>query len=112
MNRLIDAISADVRSNRWYCIEEYHLDAYIRISTKYLSGIFVNTIELANIKVDDEHQQKGYFSDFLRKVEDLAVQYGRIVYVESIMNPHLKAYLSRHKYVSDSHDPNSLYKII
>ena len=112
MDKLITAISENVRSNRWYRIETYHMDAYIRITSRYLHGIFTNTIELANIKVDDEYQNQRHFSNFLYEIEQLAVENGRSIYIESIMNSYLKTYLHRHKYVQDSLDLNSLYKII
>ncbi len=110
MESLIAELREGITLNRWYSINEYHLNAYIRITKRYFNGIFYNTIEVANIKVDEEYQHKGYFSAFLNELENLANSFNRILYVESVINPILKKYLRKCKYKIDERETSCFYK--
>lgn len=98
--------------HRWFDIEEYHLYAYIRITKRFIDGVFHDTLEIANVKVVEEYRDCGYFSMFLGEIERLGFTYDRIIYIESIINPILKNYISKLDYIEDPRNENSFYKMI
>lgn len=111
MKSLINELDRGACLHRWFNIREYHLDAYIRITKRFINGVFYDTLEIANVKVDEDYRDMGYFSMFLDEIEHLAFEYDRVVYIESIINPVLKDYIRKCKYDEDSRDENSFYKI-
>lgn len=96
------------RLNMWFEMADFHLNVYIRITQRVLGGVILNTIDIANIEVDEEFQKCGNFSRFLSKIEELALKYDRTVYVECIQRDFLIEFLKKLGYVEESF--NCLYK--
>ena len=81
MKSLIAELNLGNGLHRWFDIEEYHLNAYIRITKRYINGIFYDTLEIANVKVDEDYRNNGYFSMFLSEMESIALNFGRTIYI-------------------------------
>lgn len=112
MESLIIELNNGTLLHRRFSIKEYHLHAYIRITKRFINGIFRDTLEIANVKVDEEYRDCGYFSMFLSEIEELGFTYDRIIYIESIINPILKTYICKLDYIEDPRNKNSYYKNI
>lgn len=110
MKSLITELNRGTFLHRWFNIKEYHLTAYIRITKRFINGVFHDSLEIANVKVDEDYRDRGYFSMFLTEIEELAHDYDRVVYIESIINPVLKKYIYKRNYIEDYRNENSFYK--
>ena len=65
-------------------IEEKHVYAYVRKSKRYIEGQFIDCIDIANITVNEDFQNRGYCTKFLTYVIS---NYWENIYVECIQNP-------------------------
>lgn len=65
------------------------LNAYLRVTKRYINGEQVNTLEIANVTVDEDMQGRGVFKKFLEIIEHLGKKYDRLVYIESVLNDFL-----------------------
>lgn len=89
-----------------------HLVSYIRVTKRYINGDFHSTLEIANVTVDEDTQHQGVFKNFLKLIEDLADEYGRTVYIESVLNDILIDKLPMYGYVQAKNSiPPSYYKM-
>jgi hypothetical protein len=62
------------------------------------------------VKVDERYRGRGYFARFLSHIEELGSKYDRIIYIESIINPILRNYVSKLDYIKDGINDNSFFK--
>ena len=84
------------RFNEWLSFTEHHVTAYVRKTVRFIYGIGLqNTLDLANVEVEEAWQGIGNFKRFLAYFEAVAYRRGLTVYVESVLNPILSAYLDR-----------------
>jgi predicted acetyltransferase len=60
------------------------MQIYVRKSKRYINGILIECIDIANVSVDDEMRGQGIFTRFL---ERLINEYDFNIYIESIINP-------------------------
>ncbi len=72
------------------------LRAYIRVTRHYINGVVVPTVDLGNVEADEPGA--GAFSAWFPELEALAQSMNRIVFVESILNRRLEAWLDRRGY--------------
>lgn len=88
-------------------VNDDYTEAYIRVTRRYLEGEWVKTLELGNVNVDEAHQRKGHFKALLMLLEELASEYGRIVFIESVLNDMLVKKLPSYgyKWISGSYPP-------
>jgi GNAT superfamily N-acetyltransferase len=103
-------IESDFR-NLW--IRQRYLTAYVRKSKRYINQHLVECFDIGDVGVDERHRRKGVFRRFLKEVEDAAAARGRVVFVESVMNPVLEEYLVKMGYTYDPryyHPAPSLWK--
>lgn len=91
-------------------ISDDKMTAYVRITSHYIQGEMLKTIDVANVSVDEEHQGKGIFKDFLKGVEGMAKNYGRTVYVESVLSDILEVKLAKYGYISNGEISPSFHK--
>jgi hypothetical protein len=110
---LIQFIKSKSR-NLW--INEPNIRVYVRKATHSIDGEFLPCLDIGNVEVDFDKQRRGIFSRFLDKFEREAKKLGRVCYMESIMNDHLKKYLiSKRGYritkTSEPSCPNAYKKI-
>ncbi len=77
------------------------MTAYVRVGSVSLSGH--RRIDVARVEVDPEYRGKGMFTLFLMRVEAFALAHDLVVWVESIMNEDLDAFLDRRGYVKTGH---------
>jgi len=110
MESLIIELNRGSFIHRWFTIKEYHVQAYIRITKRFINGVFQDTLELANVKVDERYRECGNFSRFLTHIEELGSKYDRIIYIESIINPLLRNYICKLDYIEDGFNDNSFFK--
>lgn len=86
------------------------MTVYVRITSHYIRGELPKTIDIANVSVDEEHQGKGVFKDFLKGVEGMAKKYDRAVYVESVLSDILEVKLTTYGYTSNGEISPSFHK--
>lgn len=56
-------------------------------------------LQIANVTVDEEHQQQGHFTRFLHEAESYAKEHEyAAVYVENVINPVLEKFLTKQGY--------------
>lgn len=105
-------LSSSMRSV-WIHDDNKILQVFVRRSRRLIGYSIMNPVfDVSNIEVMTAYRQQGLFKSWLRMAEDLAKQHGFVgVYVESIINPHLVAFLLREGYgiVGDLIPPN-MYK--
>ncbi|HHH9441331.1 TPA: hypothetical protein ACP32N_003270 [Pseudomonas aeruginosa] len=70
------------------------LMVYVRISGRLIDGSMQWALDLADLEIRKEDARgQGHFSRFLDCAEQAADGHGLAVYVQSIVNPHLKEIL-------------------
>jgi GNAT superfamily N-acetyltransferase len=86
------------QSNKW--LEYDHFRVYIRKAQRTLPPfrMFFDVIDVANISVQESHQGKGIFTEWLTAAEDIAKETDRIVFVENVLNKKLAGWLERRGY--------------
>ena len=83
--------------------------AYVRRTQRMLSHRRVETFDIASISSHSE--DNGSASEFISAVENLAIQNGWTVFVESVFNQKLKDMLKRRGYSpSESYDPGHMFR--
>lgn len=95
----VEAGSYSARS--WIC--SGRLRAYVRVTRHKVNGALADTIDVASIEVDEAHRGKGTFTRWLAKVEALAREHHRTVYVESVLQERLVPFLIARGYHTVSH---------
>ena len=101
--------------NQW--IRERCMDAYVRRSKRYIDKQTMECLDFASVEVDERHRGKGRLTKFLLRFEEEAKRLGRVVYIESILEPRLVPFLAKrgYKFVSntDMTSPSpTMYKIV
>lgn len=87
------------RFNEWLWFPDYHVLAYVRKTSRFIYGVGMrNTLDLANIEVEEQERGLGNFRKFMLEFESVASKHGLTVYVESVLNPILSACLLRRGY--------------
>ena len=81
--------------NAWIRTHE-HQEIYFRNGLIYLEGEKIHAITIANIKTDEDYQNKGIFKKVLEYVES----FGKTVYIENVLNPILESFLERRGYTA------------
>lgn len=79
--------------NEWIYLDEYKLSLYYRINKRMINKEIVDSLDLANIRIDSKHRNKRYFSKLINALEQEMSQFHIVVFVESIINPILSNYL-------------------
>jgi len=110
MEQIRALLLAGHKSRNWLRIEKYHLNAYIRVTDRYLGGFIVPTLDIATVDVDKEHQHQSNFTAFLTECEALAKEFMRTIYIETIVNGTLFEFLKRRGYEVKTSDFRSLCK--
>ena len=108
MHQIEECLRTGQRHRKWVRIDRYHLDLYFRVTTRYLDGKMVESIDIATVEVDKECQGKGYFTQFINEIELLAIKYNRYVYVETILRGFLFDSLVKRGYTLMTTDVRSL----
>lgn len=87
------------KRNEWLYGDVMHI--YVRMSHRFISdgdnSKFEECLDLANIQVDDEHQGKGVFTSFLKRVIEMYPD--KNLYVESIQNPAMEHICKKFNFV-------------
>lgn len=110
MNQIEEFVREGKRQRKWIHIPRYHLNVYFRVTSRYLDGKLVDTLDIATIEVDFRHQCQGNFTRFIAEVETIAAKYNRYVYVESILRGFLFDSLLKRGYKKMTPDERSLAK--
>jgi GNAT superfamily N-acetyltransferase len=74
------------------------LKVYVRLTTRFMGSTAGRTLDIGDVEVNDSHKGQGVFRQFLDHAEKVSNQHGRSVFVQSIVNPLLKAALQRRGY--------------
>ena len=90
-------------------LSDERIALYMRLTSRSVSGEYVETIDIATVDVNLDQQGKGVFSKVLGYIEKLADKHGRTVFVESIVNRDLTRSLQKRGYVlsGDELAPNA-----
>lgn len=117
---MLAALRDDWAWHGWLNYPGRHLRVYMRVVNQRWIDSQIgkrDTMEIANVCVQDRYQCKGWFSGFLRYNEDLARRHSRVLYIEQVLSPTLVNYLARNGYTKVAQDSNkafgvSMYKIL
>jgi hypothetical protein len=84
---------------------------YTRVASRYVNGAMVRTLDIGT--VETSIPQKGHFTRLLNHMERLAHKHGIPVYVESILNEHLQAFLERrgYEFTGEPLSPNAMLHV-
>ena len=82
---------------------------FTRVATRYIGGEMVRTLDIGT--VETQNPGNGDFTRLLNHMERLAHQNGAAVYVESILNEDLQAFLKRrgYEFSGEPLSPNATY---
>ncbi len=89
-----------------------HMRVYVRVATRahpFVLGLRVRTMDVGSIEVEPRHRGKGRCQAFLREWEQLAVERGCDVFVESVMSEALEHICRKRGYVQVSEEDNSYW---
>ena len=99
--------------NAW--IDELNMKVYVRRSMRMIGDEVYKCLDIGSVEVDEDKTGKGIFTKFLARFEQEAKKIGRVIFIESILNPRLYQYLLKNGYKtaprSSDISPN-VYKII
>lgn len=84
--------------------------AYVRVTSRLIQGQMMQTIDIGNVSVEEEHQKQGVFKHFLEGVETLAHRFDRTVYIESVLSRLLLEKLPEYGYTSNHQECPSFHK--
>ena len=93
---LVELYKKHIPANAW--LDDNQLKVYVRITERYLDGERLPSIDIANVEVVRELRGNGIFAGVLADIEQIAQDTGRIVYVESILEPRLERFLQQRGY--------------
>lgn len=102
IQKIINQIKSDIISvnfskkfnTRDYC-RTNNIFLYYRVTKHYIEGNYVDTIDIASIEIVPECMRgKGFFTKLLQEIEKLAIEYDRIIYIESVVSDRLFYHLS------------------
>lgn len=81
--------------NEWLSIPP--LEVYLRCpANRYLNHEKVQSLDLANVSVDQDAQGQGYFAEFLKVLEEKNPY--DVLYVENVLSKRLAEVLRKHGY--------------
>lgn len=86
-----------------------HIQIYIRLNVKYFEGIVHNTIEIANVEVDEQHRGQGVFTEYYNKIVQIAKEHNRAICVENVLTPRFRQFFIDRGFKPD---PNSTFSYI
>ena len=72
------------------------LNAYIRATSRNLPIGTSKTIDVASVEVSDK--KKGHFKRFLERIEELAREHGRVVYIENVLDDWFVTFFKKRGY--------------
>lgn len=85
--------------------------AYIRVTKRYVEGKVVNTIDLANLKVEPPRKQgEGVFTAFLVHMEAEAKRLDRVVFVENVLEDRFQEFFRKRGYAETDTIPPCFWK--
>ena len=97
--------------NLW--IEDERMKVYVRRGNHLIGTKSTLCLDIANVLVAKEHQSTGVFTSWLLYAEFMAKEWGlRAVFVESILTPRLRTFLSCCGYVRQVVDDHNMYKMV
>lgn len=89
---------------KWFTNE--YITVYLRNSNrrtmKYGNLVVMPHIDVANVEVTDTMRHVGVWTEFRETVEAMADELNRPIYVENVLNRHLRESLIRHGYVESN----------
>lgn len=88
--------------NNYFTVEELHLLAYIRIGRRIRKQEWVNTIDVANVTVEEEERKKGNLTKYLSIIETIAKEWDYHVYAENVLESFLIKFLLKRGYECDN----------
>ena len=109
---IFDMVNLFIKSkNRNQWLDDGVIKLYIRKSKRFINGEFIDFIDIANISVDENHQNVGIFREFMSL---LISKYPHVnIYVESILNSYVTKVLTKLDFIklgNDEYDVN-MYRL-
>lgn len=100
------ALKSLVPKRAW--IESDEGKIYLRLTSRLIANDRQDTIDLATVEIDPDHEGQGVFRKCLEVIERHAAQNNRTVFVESVLSPILASTLARRHYqITNPHDDPS-----
>lgn len=90
---------------KWVLMENMHV--YVRATKRYLEGVQKNTLEIGSVEV--QNRGEGVFSRWLPEFEAQAKHFGRVVYVENVLDERFQQFWVRRGYRPVGNPPDSCY---
>ena len=98
------------KGREWFRFDSHYIEAYIRVTERYLGRERRKTLELAACEVDSAMRGTSFFTHFLTCFEGVAWALDRAVYIESVLNERLAEFFDKRGYVRQNEDiPPSFY---
>ena len=99
-----------VCANQWVYGDEGKV--YVRLSRRVVDGKTLQpAVDVATIEVDEEFQRQGVCTQLLIAAGQYAQQTNRVLFVESVITPHLITLLEKQGFEKCPHsEPPSFYK--
>lgn len=79
------------RTNQY--IRDDAMSIYIRKSRRLIDGEMIQFLDLANIQIEDDYQNKGIYSNLMKKIVEKYPDYN--IFIENILNPHTEPILKK-----------------
>ncbi len=80
------------------------MKVYVRKGHHMIGDTVESTFDVANISVPENLQKGGLFTYWLKTAEAEASERDLIVFVESVLNPHLAEFLTKRGYIKTGDD--------
>ena len=85
-DKLFEFIDLNLR-NGFVRIDEIDADIYLRNTKRYINNEIISTIDLANININDDFQNKGYCSKIIQYLIEIAKSKNiQAIYIECVLS--------------------------
>jgi hypothetical protein len=78
------------KRNEWLEIGPFKI--YVRNANRFINNSFTQTLDLASFELEEAYRGKGTFKELLKILEKRSQ---KILYVECVVNPRLKKFMSQ-----------------
>ena len=91
-------------------IEDLGIRLYLRNTTRYVDNKFLHTFDLATIDIDEENQNKGYGSQVVKQMIQVAIKYKlEAVFIEGVFSENMLRIVEKTRFKLNNDTSNSNY---
>jgi len=99
-----------VHLNEWLYIEEIGLQTYVRYSTRFIDDRRCEALDRAYTCIAPKFRGRGFYSVVFEVFEEVAKEFGLLLYIESVISNIVKSKIKRSGYLLKSPAESSYYK--